>query len=208
MHTKNAKEIPVPVPDTRTGMNMFRGRNQAGYYLYLRKPSNTKLSYIPELAEIQNDRCSFSLTNKTKKMRYFLILFSSYYFLSCSSQNRLTTSNSDDGYITTETGLKYKILKNGNGQKAKVGQEVLIRETTSYLNGTVLYSNENSGNPVKVLIGGNQATNAVDEGLRGMQEGEIRYLIATPGLVKRRSYPPNVSPDSTLTIKIILHKIL
>ena len=84
----------------------------------------------------------------------------------------------------------------------------MIRETTSYLNGTVLYSNENSGTPVKVLIGGNQATNAVDEGLRGMQEGEIRQLIAPPNLVRRKSYPSNVSPDSSLTIKIILHKIL
>ncbi|MBK8089342.1 MAG: FKBP-type peptidyl-prolyl cis-trans isomerase [Chitinophagaceae bacterium] len=141
-------------------------------------------------------------------MRYLLILFSSYIFICCSGQNRLTAKKSDKGYITTGTGLKYKILKNGSGQKAKAGQEVLIRETTSYLNGTVLYSNENSGTPVKVLIGGNQATNAVDEGLRGMQEGEIRQLIAPPNLVRRKSYPSNVSPDSSLTIKIILHKIL
>ena len=141
-------------------------------------------------------------------MKYFFIFFSSYFILSCGSQNKLTKSLSDNDYITTETGLKYKILQKGNGQKAKAGQEVLIRETTSYLNGTVLYSNENSRSPVKVLIGGNQATNAVDEGLRGMQEGEIRQLIATPDLVKRKSYPPNVSLDSTLTIKIILDKIL
>lgn len=88
------------------------------------------------------------------------------------------------------------------------GKEVLIRETSSYLDGTVLYSNETSGSPVKVLIGGNQATLAVDEGLRGMKEGEIRMLIAKPELVRRKSYPPNVSPDSSLTIKIILDKIL
>jgi len=141
-------------------------------------------------------------------MKHLLICFSSYFILSCGSQKKLTKLLTDKDYITTETGLKYKILQKGNGQKAKAGQEVLIRETTSYLNGTVLYSNENSRSPVKVLIGGNQATNAVDEGLRGMQEGEIRQLIATPNLVKRTSYPPNVSPDSTLTIKIILDKIL
>jgi FKBP-type peptidyl-prolyl cis-trans isomerase len=99
-----------------------------------------------------------------------------------------------DDYITTETGLKYKIIQKGTGAQAKVDQEVLIRETTTYLDGTVLYSNESS-NPIKVLIGGNQATNAVDEGLRGMQVGEIRQLIAPPNLVRRKSYPPNVSPD-------------
>jgi len=141
-------------------------------------------------------------------MRIFTILLSAYCLISCVGQKGQSASNSFDGFITTETGLKYKILQKGSGPTAKVGQEVLIRETTSYVDGTVLYSNENSGNPVKVLIGGNQATTAVDEGLRGMQEGEIRFLIATPDLVKRKSYPPNVSPDSTLTIKIILTRIL
>jgi FKBP-type peptidyl-prolyl cis-trans isomerase len=141
-------------------------------------------------------------------MKYLLIYLSAYFFLNCTSQKKLTQSTIDNGFITTATGLKYKILQKGSGQKAKAGQAVLIRETTTYLDGTILYSNEKSNSPVKVLIGGNQATNAVDEGLRGMQEGEIRQLIATPNLVKRKSYPPNVSPDSSLAIKIILDKIL
>lgn len=141
-------------------------------------------------------------------MKYFLFVISSYFLISCAGQNKAAKLRLDDGYTTTSSGLKYKILQKGSGQKASAGQEVLIRETTSYLDGTVLYSNENAKAPVKVLIGGNQATNAVDEGLRGMQEGEVRQLIATPDLVKRKSYPANVSPDSSLTIKIILHKIL
>jgi FKBP-type peptidyl-prolyl cis-trans isomerase len=111
-------------------------------------------------------------------------------------------------YVTTPSGLKYTIFKKGSGAPAKEGQEVLIFETTTYLDGTILYSNENSTRPVKVLIGGHQATDGVDEGLRGMLVGEVRKLIAPPNLVKRKSYPPNVSPDSTLIIKIILHKIL
>lgn len=110
--------------------------------------------------------------------------------------------------VRTSSGLQYTILKKGKGIRAKTGDEVLIYETTSYRNGTVLYSNYNSTSPVKVLIGGNQATEAVDEGLRNMQEGEVRELIAPPFLVKRKDYPPNVSPDSTLVIKIKLDKIL
>lgn len=141
-------------------------------------------------------------------MRIYLIILTTSFFLSCNNHNRLTKSIPGNDFVITETGLKYKILQKGSGHKAKVGQEVLIRETTTYLDGTVLYSNENSKSPVKVLIGGNQATSAVDEGLRGMREGEIRQLIATPELVKRKSYPPNVSPDSSLIIKILLQKIL
>ena len=106
------------------------------------------------------------------------------------------------------SGLQYTILKKGNGPKPKIGQEILLFETTSYRTGQVLYSNENTPTPVKVLIGSNQATKAVDEALMGMQEGEIKQIIAPPYLVKRKEYPSNVHPDSALVIKMILHKIL
>lgn len=110
--------------------------------------------------------------------------------------------------IESASGLKYTILNNGTGPIAAAGDEVLIYETTRYRDGTVIYSNENTNSPVKVLIGGNQATLGVDEGLRGMQAGEIRKLILPPSLSKRTSYPPNLSPDSILVITVRLDKIL
>jgi FKBP-type peptidyl-prolyl cis-trans isomerase len=140
-------------------------------------------------------------------MKWYYFLLASFSLPGCFIHQGTKPNNFDD-FTTTASGLKYKIVQKGSGEAAKAGQEVLIFETTTYLNGTILYSNENSTNPVKILIGGNQATKAVDEGLRGMQVGEIRQLIAPPHLVKRTSYPPNVSPDSTLAIKMILHKIL
>ena len=140
-------------------------------------------------------------------MQWFL-LFSFIVMAGCADTKKATSSSADDGFITTPTGLKYKIIKEGTGEPAREGQEVLIFETTSYLNGTVLYSNEQKANPVKVLIGGHQATEGVDEGLRGMRTGEIRTLIAPPHLVKRTMYPDNVSPDCNLSIRIVLHKIL
>ncbi len=135
------------------------------------------------------------------KLQHLLILAT---LLSCAQPKK---SESADEYITTSSGLKYKILVAGTGEPAKAGDEILLRETTSYRDGTVLYSNEN-GSPVEVLIGGNQATEAVDEGLRCMQVGETRVIIAPPHLVKRTGYPPNVSPDSTLVIRMILDDIL
>jgi len=117
-------------------------------------------------------------------------------------------TNCANKIIQTRSGLQYQILKNGNGTPAKAGDEILLFETTSYRDGTVLYSNENTGRPVKVLIGGNQATDAVDVALRGMKVGEIKKIIAPPYLVKRKNYPPNVSPDSALVIKLILDKII
>ncbi len=141
-------------------------------------------------------------------MKLYFPLMASCLMFSCTDLRKVTKAVSTDGYVKTSTGLMYVMLQKGSGETAKAGQEVLIFETTSYLNGIILYSNENTTTPVKVLIGGHQATEGVDEGLRGMQVGEVRRLIAPPELVKRKSYPPNVSPDSTLSIKIILHKIL
>lgn len=129
-------------------------------------------------------------------MKLFWLLFLLSIFVSCSNK-----------IISTSSGLKYQILERGKGSKAKEGDELFIFETTSYRNGTILYSNYTSSSPVKVLIGGNQATKAVDEGLRGMRVGEVRELTAPPYLVLRKGYPPNVSPDSTLVIKMKLHKI-
>ncbi|GGN11650.1 hypothetical protein GCM10010967_54500 [Dyadobacter beijingensis] len=127
-----------------------------------------------------------------------LTLFTAASLLSCSASK---TKRSPSGF-------QYVVLIKGHGPKAQTGQHVLLFETTSYRTGEVLYSNENSTTPVKVLIGGNQATQAVDEAILGMREGEVKRIIAPPQLVKRSGYPPNVHPDSTLVIKLILHKIL
>ena len=141
-------------------------------------------------------------------MKWYSALSIALILVGCANQNKMAKSTGSPDLIKTASGLQYTILKKGDGPAAKAGQEVLIFETTTYLNGTVLYSNENTNNPVKVLIGGNQATEGVDEGLRGMQTGEIRKLVVPPYLAKRKFYPDNLSPDSTLAIKIILHKIL
>ncbi len=109
--------------------------------------------------------------------------------------------------VTTASGLEYYIQQKGTGPTVKDGDTVWIFETTSYRNGTVLYTNEKKGPPIKILIGGKQVTEATEEGLRGMQAGEIRVLTAPPHLVKRKTYPPNISPDSTLVIRLILDKI-
>jgi len=130
-------------------------------------------------------------------MKIAFTLLITFFLISCSSTS-----------VEKKSGLKYKILEKGSGLQAQAGDEVFIFETTSYRNGTILYSNYNSTNPIKILLGGNQATEAVDEGIRGMRVNEVRELIAPPYLVKRKSYPENVSPDSTLVIKIKLSKIV
>ena len=129
--------------------------------------------------------------------------------VSCKEKkDEIYEENGVEAYVKTESGLKYKILREGNGIKASNGDFVLLFETTSYRDGTELYSNENSGNPIKVQLGANQVTKGVEEGLTGMKSGEIRQLIVPNYLAKREIYPDNVSPDSTLVIKLIVEKVI
>jgi len=129
--------------------------------------------------------------------------------LGCLAQvekSKINKNNADT--ISTASGLKYIILKKGNGKITQAGHEVFIYETASYLSGKVLYTNEGSNRPIKVKLGAHQATDGEDEGLTGMRVGEVRKLIIPNYLCKRSGYPPNVSPDSAITVKVILDKIL
>ncbi len=108
---------------------------------------------------------------------------------------------------TTASGLQYKILKEGTGEGAKIGQDVKIHESTSYRDGTLIFSSENM-EPIQFTLGGKIVIEGVDEGIRGMKKGEIRKLIVPTSLSKRSSYPPILSKDSILVYKIELIDIL
>jgi len=116
--------------------------------------------------------------------------------------------NQKNNEITTPSGLRYEILKIGEGDKAKKGDQVRVHESMSYIDGTLLYSTNGMDNLPKFLIGGKQAIDGVDEGIRGMQVGEIRKLIIPPALSKRKQYPKFLSPDSTLVYEIELVEII
>lgn len=102
------------------------------------------------------------------------------------------------GPVTTASGLIYEIVREGSGPPAKPGQYVLIRESTSLADGTLIFSNLTSEKPLKFLLGGNQVIAGVDEAVTGMKVGERRTLVVPPELSKRATYSEGLSPDATL----------
>jgi FKBP-type peptidyl-prolyl cis-trans isomerase len=119
-----------------------------------------------------------------------------------------TACGSHGNTVTTKTGLQYQIVVAGSGPAAQSGQSVLIHETTTLSDGTVIYSTRNANNPLKFLLGGNQVIAGVDEGVIGMRVGERRKLVVPPALSKRSVYPANTPPDATLYYDIELVEIL
>ena len=148
---------------------------------------------------------------KAKKIKILpaLVCLTIFSIIGCKSQIKVKKGKADKSeYIKTGSGLKFRVLKEGSGEVAEIGDEALIFETTSYRDGTKLYSNENSANPIKVKIGAGMVTDGVDEGLQGMRTGEIRQLVVPHYLAKRKFYPDNISPDSTLVIKLVLDEVI
>ena len=119
----------------------------------------------------------------------------------------LAVACSSTDETTTESGLKFRIVKEGDGVPAKKGDTVEISESTSYSDGTLLFSTDQIGGSLKFTIGANQVIAGVDEGVAGMKEGEIRHLVVPPSLSIRSEYPPSIHPDSTLYYVIELISI-
>ena len=111
-------------------------------------------------------------------------------------------------FLTTPSGLQYRIVAEGAGAPAMPGQSVRIHETTTLADGTLIYSTRTNGKPLSFLLGGNQVIAGVDEGVTGMRVGERRTLIVPPSLSKRKEYPANTPPDATLYYDITLVEIL
>lgn len=67
---------------------------------------------------------------------------------------------------------------------AEEGDAVMLRETTTYLDGTMIYTNEENGNAIKVILRAGMVTKGVEEGLMSMKQGEIKSIIVPPQLSK------------------------
>lgn len=110
-------------------------------------------------------------------------------------------------WIRTKTGLTYQVLVIGTGAVARVGQYAVIHETTTFVNGKVIYSSRAKGVPVTFLLGAKQVIAGVEEGVIGMRVGERRLVNIPPALSQRKEYPADTPKDSTLRIDIELIEI-
>ncbi len=108
------------------------------------------------------------------------------------------TPSSPSPWVTKKSGLQYQVLTQGKGKEAQNGDLILLRETTSYADGTLIFDSSTMTNPLEVKIGAHQVIQGVEEGLLGMKKGERRKLIVPPGLSRRTNYPASIHPDSTL----------
>jgi FKBP-type peptidyl-prolyl cis-trans isomerase len=121
-----------------------------------------------------------------------------------SSQSNSKEEDYSD-FVTTDSGLKYKHLKEGDGKEAKPHDTVTVHYTGWLTNGKQFDSSRDHG-------GGEPSTFSLDgvvkgwgEGIPGMKVGGKRKLVIPPELgYGSKGYPPDIPPNAVLVFEVEL----
>jgi FKBP-type peptidyl-prolyl cis-trans isomerase len=107
--------------------------------------------------------------------------------------------------VTTADGLKYEILRQGNGPVAVAGQTVSVHYTGWLLDGTKFDSSVDRGQPFDFPLGAGRVIKGWDEGVAGMKVGEKRKLTIPSSLgYGERGAGGTIPPNATLVFDVEL----
>lgn len=118
----------------------------------------------------------------------------------------LQQNKGKEGVVTLDSGLQYKVLKNGAGNTPKASDSVMVHYEGKLINGTVFDSSYARGEPAKLTVNG--VIKGWQEALQLMKEGD-KWQLFIPGDL---AYGPNgaggmIGPNETLLFEVELVKI-
>ncbi len=107
-----------------------------------------------------------------------------------------------DGVQTTESGLQYEVIEEGDGDSPTASDQVQVHYTGELLNGEVFDSSRERGQPVTFGLG--QVIPGWTEGLQLMSEG-ARYKLYIPSdLAYGQGGNQAIGPNETLVFDVEL----
>jgi hypothetical protein len=120
----------------------------------------------------------------------------------------LNFSYAQSDTITTKSGLKYIVVKEGKGKKAEDGKAVEVHYTGWLTNGKKFDSSRDRGEPIEFTLGEGQVIKGWDEGIALMRIGGKMRLIIPPELAYgSRQVGDIISPNSTLIFDVELMSV-
>ncbi len=144
-------------------------------------------------------------------MKRVIVLLASLVFVAAASAQSLTPEQTkalvafSDGTTTTPSGLRYKILTPGTGEKPQKGQTVTATYTGRLLDGTVFDSSDKQ--PIGVFqftVGVGQVIAGWDEAFLDMKKHEKRLIIVPPALGYGDKTGTPIPPNSWLVFEVEL----
>lgn len=103
-------------------------------------------------------------------------------FSACSSSRSGSERSLVGKEFSTESGLKYKLLKEGAGERAKEGDIAVVHYVGRLPNDTVFDSSWKRGKPIQFTLGENQVIKGWEEGITLMNVGDSMELTIPPEL--------------------------
>lgn len=118
----------------------------------------------------------------------------------------LAANKTKDGVITTESGLQYKVITEGTGEKPKATDKVKVHYTGTLLDGTKFDSSLDRGEPSTFPVDG--VIKGWTEGLQIMPVGSKYEFWIPSDLAYGERGSQNIKPNSVLHFEVELLEIV
>lgn len=111
----------------------------------------------------------------------------------------------NSGYITTPSGLKYKVIKKGNGKMPKATDIVKVNYEGKLTDGTVFDSSYQRGMPAEFPL--NRVIAGWTEGVQLMPEGSVYEFYIPYDLAYGKDGGGPIPPEADLIFKVELIEV-
>lgn len=119
----------------------------------------------------------------------------------------LAANKSKPGIRTTESGLQYQVLTQGNGEKPAATDRVKVHYVGTLIDGTKFDSSIDRGTPAEFALNG--VIKGWTEGLQLMPAGsKYKFFVPSDLAYGEQGTPGPIGPNSTLIFEVELLEIL
>ena len=118
----------------------------------------------------------------------------------------LDKNKENEDVVCTESGLQFRVLKNGKGKSPKAKDKVVVHYTGKLVNGREFDSSHKRGTPAGFKV--NAVIRGWSEALQMMNQGAKWELFIPPELgYGKKGVPGVIPPDAVLIFEVELIKI-